>query len=106
MIEEVTRLAVPVFAEKDRRKLIDTKETRKPITRRIVREEAIRAPIEKRKIIQEVWASESVRVYEETAPIVGGTLEKGQLQTKELKSEVHGTSSSIFSPLYQLILSI
>lgn len=87
-MEEVTRLKLPTLASGDRRKIIDTREDRKPIQRRVVREEQVRAPVEKRKIIEEVWASESVVIFEEKAPIHEGTI--GTAERKEVKSEIVG----------------
>ncbi len=86
----MTRLSFPVYAEKDRRKLLDTKESRKPITRKIIKEEEIRMPVERRKIVEEIWASESVRVIEEKTPLVAGTMQTGKMETKEVKHEVAG----------------
>jgi len=90
IIEEVVKLEYPVFAEKDLRKLTETKEVRHPIQRKVVVTEEIRVPVERRQIIEEVWESESVRIVEEKAPIVGGTVEEGMKRTKEVSTEVEG----------------
>jgi len=69
IIEEVTRLGLPRITEKERLRVIDTKEDRKPVQRRLIHEEQIMAPVERRKIIEEVTVSESRRVVEEEHPI-------------------------------------
>lgn len=92
MLEEVTRLKLPVLSAAERRKIIDTREDRRPIQRRVVKEEQVRAPVEKRKIIEEVWASESVVVIEEKAPIREGVV--GTLEKHEVKAEVTGAGVS------------
>jgi len=90
IIEEVTKLEYPVIAEKELRKLVDTKEVHHDITRKVVKTEDIRVPVERHKIIEEVWQSESVRLVEETAPIISGAVDTELTETKELSAEVQG----------------
>jgi hypothetical protein len=99
VIEEVTKLNIKVIAEADRRKIMDSKEDRKPLQRRLIREDHVRAPCEKRQIIEEVWASESVVVFEEKAPIREGTV--GRATREEIKSELSGAAVSGGKVTYQ-----
>jgi len=88
VIEEVARLSIPAIPEKERRKIVDVTENRKPVKRVVVREEQVRMPLEHRKIIEEVWMSENVRVVEEKTPLGAAGVPVGQPTVTEVKSDV------------------
>jgi len=67
LVQEITPLSIPAYSKQS--KILSEKKSGRSPTRRLLKEEDIYEPMEHRKIFEEHWKSEDLRVYEETRPI-------------------------------------
>jgi hypothetical protein len=87
LVEEIIPLEAPKMEKS--RKVLEEKKNTKPATREVLKEENVYAPLEKRKIYEDRWKFEDLRVVEETHPVKHGQIDTaGPVVAQELQHSV------------------